>query len=417
MLSYETHQAAVHEIANEIDALVMDATIRARFTAHIDRLCKMVEDYGQALQGYAQQLEEAKQRIEQDSSIIQPKPGKGISLVDICPPPKDWVSMGYEDNLFINVDLSVIYRPAEPVNPLLWFGLFGSAGLQRKPEDSEKIICEYVRLAVIHDYELRYSGTPSDSYIFSAEYEGKWFQRNKFCEDVWAYYHYYNQNPDLIHYPATAQEKLSHLNRALGHVQADLARGPTGRIESRCNMDLLNQNLAAIGDILAAVEKWKIIADHDNPDSKESRQCGSKALELLCEHVKILDDFQRYFGAGVVTQGVIYWLKEIAVLYFCSGQTLEIKNIGGGGDHFAVVRDDFITDLKRWIEEAKAQPGEQESTEASGGETKSDGVLKPKPPEILQEILWVWKYGRKYWWVILLAILVTLFLTILHRFI
>jgi len=36
------------------------------------------------------------------------------------------------------------------------------------------------------------------------------------------------------------------------------------------------------------------------------------------------------------------------------------------------------------------------------------GLLEAKPPEILQELLWIRKHGRKYWKVILLAIVVLL---------
>jgi len=39
---------------------------------------------------------------------------------------------------------------------------------------------------------------------------------------------------------------------------------------------------------------------------------------------------------------------------------------------------------------------------------KQEGILEPKPPEILQKILWVLKYGRRYWWLILLAIFILL---------
>jgi len=35
---------------------------------------------------------------------------------------------------------------------------------------------------------------------------------------------------------------------------------------------------------------------------------------------------------------------------------------------------------------------------------KQNGMLEPKPPEILQKILWVLKYGRKHWKLIILAI-------------
>lgn len=229
MTDLNPHQAAVHNIANKVDNLILDKDVLAYIRDHISKLCKMVEDYGQVLQPYVKKLKKAKKRIEKftPEQLEQYKLPNGkieVSLVKLCPPPADWIKMSYQDNLFINNDMGVIYRPAEPVNPLLWFGISGNTNLQRKPTQNEKLMCNYVRIAIIHDYELRYSGTPTDSYIFSDDYKGKWFERDKFYEDVWTYYYYDNQGPSLLHHSATAQEKLSQLNRALKHVQADLAR-------------------------------------------------------------------------------------------------------------------------------------------------------------------------------------------------
>jgi hypothetical protein len=343
--SIPPHQAAVLDIANKVDWLVMDASIRARFTEHIDRFCKMVEDYGQALQPYEQQLKEAKERLEQDKTPYPP--GTRISLVEYCPPPKDWVKMNYWDNPFINVDMGVIYRPTEPVNPLLWLGIIGNASLQRKPEENEKLMCEYVRLAITHDYELRYSGTPTDIPIISVDYKGKWFQRDKFCEDVWKYYHY-NQGPDLLHYPATDHEKLTQLDRAFARVQTDIAG-------ERQKKGLSNQNVTIIRDILAAIEEWKRVADKYGPESEDAKQLGSKAVELLCQHVKLLDDFQLRFGASVITQRTLAFLADKV------NSVPPAERFSYFYDYETYCEENFIADLKRWIQEASTkQTSEQE---------------------------------------------------------
>ncbi|MCX5632748.1 MAG: hypothetical protein NTW93_03615 [Phycisphaerae bacterium] len=200
---------AVLKIANEIDRLTTDKKVRKRFTSYVNKLCGMVEDYGQTLQPYAEKLEKAKEELEKTKLA----PGTTIVLVDVCPPPKGWVKMSYTDNFWTNVDMGVIYRPVKPVNPLLWFGISGNASIQRKPAEDESLMCEYVRLAVIHDYELR---EPTDKPIFSNKYIGKWFKRDEFRNDVGKYYHYANQ-PSYV----TAEEKLSQLNRALDRVKAD----------------------------------------------------------------------------------------------------------------------------------------------------------------------------------------------------
>lgn len=200
---------AVLNIANEVDLLLANKKVIKRFTSHIDKLCRMVEDYGQALQPYAKSLEKAKEQLEKTKLA----PGTTIALVDICPPPKDWVKMSYTDNFWTKVDMGVIYRPVEPVNPLLWFGISGNAGIQRKPTQDESLMCEYVRLAVVHDFELR---QPTDKPIFADRYTGKWFRRDEFRNKVGAFYHY--PNGDSL---ATAEEKLSQLNRALERIKAD----------------------------------------------------------------------------------------------------------------------------------------------------------------------------------------------------
>ena len=39
---------------------------------------------------------------------------------------------------------------------------------------------------------------------------------------------------------------------------------------------------------------------------------------------------------------------------------------------------------------------------------KEKGALEPKPPELFQKLLWIWKHGREHWRLILLAILIFL---------
>lgn len=212
-MASDEHINAVHEIAVRTDRLVIDKTIRKRFTDHIARFCKMVEDYGQALQPYADKLEETKKQI--DDGVLQYNVGD--FMTDICPPPKNWVRIGYEDNAFINVDMGVIFRPAEPVNPLLWFGLFGNADIQRKPTEDEILVCEYVLLAIIHDEELY---QPVDRPIFSDKYDGKWFQRDKFRKEVWQYYRYCMSD---LFFSTTPQKILSQLMCAFEYVQVDSA--------------------------------------------------------------------------------------------------------------------------------------------------------------------------------------------------
>jgi hypothetical protein len=216
----------IYEITNEIERhITEDPTIKNRFAKHIDCFCKMVEDYGQALQPYEQQYKEADKRYMADPKKYEKyrKPNGAIALTDICPPPKGWVKISSSDNQFLNIDwIALIFRPVEPVNPLLWFGLFGYAGIQRKPEEDEKLMCEYVRLAIVHDYNLLFhSGTPIDTRIISADYKGKWFQRDEFFKTVW-YYH-----------SQLTESAQSQLTRAFERIQDDLASKKQKNVRSK----------------------------------------------------------------------------------------------------------------------------------------------------------------------------------------
>ena len=345
----ETYQAAAHEIANKVDQLLVDTTVRARFRDQDARLCEMVEHYGQALQPYVKKLREAEIRWKQSKSQL--------SLFEFCPPPAGWVEImyPYRDKQFIKGGSSVTHRPKEPVNPLLWFGIFGNASLQRKPEDNEKLMCAYVLLAIIHDYELRYSGTPIDSYIFSDDYKGKWFERDNFCEDVWKYYHYYNQYADLIHHPATANEKLPQLNRTLEHVEHDLAstqKRPT-------TAEYLSGLLKHLEYLQAAL------------------QSKDQSLQLECYR-----RIEKYISPK---EQFVDMLRQCQSEYRCHNEhthnAIEIVASGIRDGSFpypalwmGLADARFISELKHWIEEAKSQPAELKPTAASSGTTDDTPV-------------------------------------------
>jgi hypothetical protein len=224
-------------IANQIkDLLATNTNVKARFTEHIDRFCKMVEDYGQALQPCIEWDEQVKKDIEKLTpeqlqkykKNLSDKEGLppliGVSPTDVHPLPENWVQIDPDiDNKFVRVP-RVYYRPNESVNPLLWFGLYGNP--HRKPTDDEILMCDYVLLAIIHDYELR---QPIDRPLFSDKYSGKWFERDKFRDEVSKFYNYPYQRSELFHHYIAPEEKISQLSRALEYVQADLAAAETER--------------------------------------------------------------------------------------------------------------------------------------------------------------------------------------------
>ncbi|MBA7666691.1 hypothetical protein ES703_74772 [subsurface metagenome] len=258
----DEYQAAVHKIVNEIDRLVIDPKKRTCFRNSIAKLCAMVEESGNHLE---QCLNDPKLRIDVKAKekLIEKMDRLHIEVNKLChkfnaasqtgdqetvgqidkllkkknrqyekfatecnkPLAPGYVRYGYWDWGFLTVPHAKYPCWLKPgaVNPLLWFGIFGSASIQRKPTEDEKLMCHYVLLAVIHDYELRDSGTPTDSSICSDDYKGKWFERDRFYEEIGKYYHYPDQKATLKYCSATAREKLSQLNRAFEHVEKDLA--------------------------------------------------------------------------------------------------------------------------------------------------------------------------------------------------
>lgn len=130
--------------------------------------------------------------------------------------------------------------------------------------------------------------------------------------------------------------------------------------------------------------------------------------------------------------------KELSALYYTYRQAIDnFKNITkkylrnlpdlpdlpepigndyyAGMIHLAVYCKKAAAEIAR--DSTKRQPAEQESTEGSGGksvdniqataETEEDtavrkkenqeGVLEPKPPEVLQKLLWLKQHGKKHW--------------------
>lgn len=188
------NQTVIENIVNEIEKLLIsNPNLKAIFKSHVDRLCEMVENYGQAQQPYSEQLEKAREEVEKftPKQLEKHKSPDGkirVSLVDICPPPKGYVKMNYWDNQFINVPIGTIFRPEEPGNPLLWFDFCNHSIKERKPTEGEKLMCKYVILAIVHDYQLRCS-VINDNPIFPHDYKGQWFQWDNFCKATYSYYY------------------------------------------------------------------------------------------------------------------------------------------------------------------------------------------------------------------------------------
>jgi hypothetical protein len=78
---------------------------------------------------------------------------------------------------------------------------------------------------------------------------------------------------------------------------------------------------------------------------------------------------------------------------------------------------DVSESLKLQIERQQPLPEKPPETEQENQVTEGgrEGTIAPEPPKILQNIIWVWKYGRKHWKLLLIAGLV-LFIPTLLKF-
>lgn len=125
------------------------------------------------------------------------------------PPEPDYVRHNYTNFHHLNISGGHVFwiKPG-PVNPLLWFALFGNAGNQREPNDKERLIIDCIILTVVHDYggDLDYSEeTITDRFN---PYSGRYFKRDNFC---WALLDKLNQS-----------DGERRMQRAFERVKADL---------------------------------------------------------------------------------------------------------------------------------------------------------------------------------------------------
>ena len=93
-------------------------------------------------------------------------------------------------------------------------------------------------------------------------------------------------------------------------------------------------------------------------------------------------------------------------------------------------REDLIKDLDRImirlnkcfgakeksdLQQSSPEKAMEEGQRSETIKEKEEGILKPKPPEFLQKLLWFIKYGKKNWGLILLAIIILgIFFSIRH---
>jgi hypothetical protein len=140
-------------------------------------------------------------------------------------------------------------------------------------------------------------------------------------------------------------------------------------------------------EIIKALEEL-----HNSLNGKDSTriQIARQAVEHTTGGIGPLHDLLgKYDACNAYTRDCVKWVDET---YHHS-----VRGYPALWDSLA--KPEFISELKRW------HRAEMENKDIK---EKQEGVLEPKPPEILQKILWVLKYGRRYWLLMLLAVFILL---------
>jgi len=204
------------------------------FRDYWEKFCRMVEDYGEhvekcrndpaceykkgrkALVVEFEAIQKARDEAEgsgksQDVKKLKRKIDKMVEKINSLPPsqPPEPGSVRYDCENFQYLPNdepgAFFWLRTGPVNPLLWFGLFGNSGTQPPPTNEEEhLVFNCAKLSVVHDIGGDLS--PGDERIFyrKNQYKGKYFRRDDFCWDLW----YKMQTP----------EGLAEVERALDRV-------------------------------------------------------------------------------------------------------------------------------------------------------------------------------------------------------
>ncbi|MHC4395873.1 MAG: hypothetical protein ACYS1A_09480 [Planctomycetota bacterium] len=258
-------------LISEIDGLFEQDGGLNKFQGQFDNFCFAVESYGTELDKYRQlandrfndfanKNSEVQKLLEDYNKLLLLEKSERLGKIQLlyirqCPgPPSEnprWVSdysLDYiaKDNPFDSIP---VYRPPLlelPVNPVFWFFNEMAHYLHdtdpiKQPDEKELLMCDFVRLAVIHDESCSYN---KNIMVYkNKNYEGK-FERNSFTKDLWEAY----KNPEKDDFISTHRRILK---QALQHVKTDLGQGETGKkkdVDIREGRDTYIANQMSFGD-------------------------------------------------------------------------------------------------------------------------------------------------------------------------
>ncbi len=196
------------EIANKVNKLILKL-------ANMDRFRNQMRIFGEMRETWSQTRTQYKKIAEADPRL---RANPLLADEEIKPPKQDWIW----DNR------GEFWRPKEsPPDPMDWVWPLGSSAPTRPPNDEEKLMCDYFLLTVVHDGAL--TDAIDKRIYFKRTENGMWRDldggsitaipdtaRLFWEEDLSKYKRglEYHEN----------DKTKSKIERALEHVQADLAR-------------------------------------------------------------------------------------------------------------------------------------------------------------------------------------------------
>jgi len=459
-LEYEDNQAGISKddfldsLISEIDGLLEQDGGLDKFQHQFDNFCFMVESYATELDKYRQAAQnrfydfadknpEAHKLLEGIDQLLLNEQLERIAKVHqlyinqcLTPPTENptWVLHSVLNDYIVENDWAsrapFVYRPPLlelPINPAFWFFSemdkhLSNSDQTKPPNGKELLMCDFARLAVIHDESCDYN--KSIMIYKDKKYNGN-FKRDDFAKDLWEAY----KNPKKDNFIRTHKRILQ---QALNHVKSNLVR-------PQINIDFKNNFIKAtikhlpyfgpyLFDLIYGVDGVKTqkkenesnaISEKQRVRPKVKRESAETEQESLQEIIEVLKNWQKSKKTVKDFETAESVLPPIAKTYDilcrsrkqCGAKTTNIIRWLGsaandGSGYYPALLEKFsspevIADLEKWQE----KPAEIEQGN-KGTKREREVFLEPKPPEILAKIFWIWKYGRQHWKLVCVGILV-----------
>lgn len=317
-------------LISEIDRLLEEDGGLNKFQSQFDNFCFKVENYGAELDKYhqasknrfydfAEKNSEAQELLTGINKLSLNEQSERISkikqlYIEQCQtPPIDnpmWILHGWMKDYVAEDDwvnsAPLVYRPSlleMPLNPVFWFFsemdiYFSGEDQVKQPDKKELLMCDFVRLAVIHDESCEYN--KSIMIYKNKNYDGK-FERDGFAKDLWETY----QNPKNDNFKRTNERMIK---QALEHVKADVIQCETSKKKERDNHPT-NERMSSLIEDYADTENFGsdifIVHGHDETAKKAvARLIRKLELKPIILHEQpnagrtVIEKFEDYSNVG-----------------------------------------------------------------------------------------------------------------------